>query len=273
MAPLTFDLAGSVALVAGGTSGIGLAIAEALLGAGARVAVGSRKPEKVAAAADALGKVRGPQHVHSIALDVADPSSMEGALESCAGKFGRVDILVNSAGVNLKKPTLEITDPEHRFIMEVNYFGPFRACCAFAQRCRTQPPPDPATGGYSIINVCSVTSYLGLVEVTPYSNSKAALLGLTRQLAVEWPSLYGIRVNAIAPGFVPAQQNRKILHGDRARRILEHTPMERFGQPQEIAGAAVYLASPAGRFVNGACIHVDGGFMAQGISNSQPKAP
>jgi NAD(P)-dependent dehydrogenase (short-subunit alcohol dehydrogenase family) len=128
-------------------------------------------------------------------------------------------------------------------------------------------------GGFGgcIVNVCSVTSFLALSEVTTYAATKGALLALTRQLAVEWPRQYGIRVNAIAPGFIPAEQNRQILKsGDRGRRILENTPMQRFGSPEEIAAAVVYLASDAGRFVNGECINIDGGFMIHGVSDATP---
>ncbi len=272
MASLSFRLDGKVALVTGGTSGIGLAIAEALLDAGAKVAVGSRKPEKVAGALESLSKGRTVGTVLSTALDVAVPASFDAALAATVTHFGRVDVLVNCAGTNLKKPTLDVQDAEHRALMEINYFGPFHACQAFARQCAKQGEPAGDAGGYSIINICSVTSFMALSEVTTYADSKGALLALTRQLAVEWPRLYGIRVNAIAPGFVPADQNRQILKsGDRGRRILESTPMQRFATPDEMAGAAVFLASPAGRFVNGECIKVDGGFMINGVSDAVPK--
>jgi NAD(P)-dependent dehydrogenase (short-subunit alcohol dehydrogenase family) len=273
MESLHFDLSDKVALITGGTSGIGLAIAAAMLEHGARVLIGSRGSEKVARARDELADGRDATRIIATQLDVADPGSFDAAMAKCIERFGRVDILVNCAGANFKKPTLDVQEDEHRRLMDINYFGPFHACQAFARQCIAQGPPDPDRGGYSIVNICSVTSFRGLVEVTCYATSKGALLALTRQLAVEWPRLYGIRVNAIAPGFVPADQNREILRsGDRGRRILENTPMERFGTPQEIAGAAVYLCSPAGRFVNGTCIDVDGGFLSQGISEAQGKA-
>ncbi len=267
MTSLKFDLNGKVALVTGGTSGIGKAIAQAMLDQGCKVVVGSRKTEKVSSAQSELSAGRTPGSVVATQLDVAQRESVDAAMDLCAKTFGRVDILVNCAGTNLKKPTLEVSEQEHRDIFEINYFGPFYACQAFARRCIQQGPPDAAGGGYSIVNVCSVTSFMALSEVTTYATTKGALLALTRQLAVEWPRLYGIRVNAIAPGFVPADQNRQILKsGDRGRRILENTPLERFGCPEEIAGAVVYLCGPAGRFVNGACINVDGGFMIHGVS-------
>lgn len=272
MPPLSFDLAGKTALVTGGTSGIGLAIAQALLAAGANVVTGSRKSDKVAEAQNLLTAESGgapADRVLTCQLDVADRSSIDAALAAAVQRFGRVDILINNAGSNLKKPTIDVEEAEHKWLFDVNYFGPFYAAQAFARLCREQGPPDESSGGYSIVNVCSVTSFLALSEVTTYACTKGALLALTRQLAVEWPRLYGIRVNGIAPGFVPAEQNRKILEsGDRGRRILECTPMQRFGTTDEIAGAVVYLCSPAGRFVNGECINIDGGFMIHGVSDS-----
>ena len=273
METLGFGLDGKVALITGGTSGIGLAIAGAMLDHGARVLIGSRSAEKVADAGRALAAERDAANILAAQLDVADPRSVDAALARCIEQFGRVDILVNCAGANFKKPTLDVQEDEHRRLMDINYFGPFYACQAFARQCIAQGQVDAASGGYSIVNICSVTSFLGLVEVTCYATSKGALLALTRQLAVEWPRLYGIRVNAIAPGFVPADQNRQILKsGDRGRRILEGTPMQRFGTPEEIAGAAIYLCSPAGRFVNGTCIDVDGGFLTSGISEASGEA-
>ena len=272
MASLNFDLTGKVAIVTGGTGGLGLAIAEAMLDAGAKVAVGSRKPEKVAAALESLSAGRPEGSVLSTQLDVADRASVDAAIAKVVETFGRVDILVNNAGANLKKPTLDVEEAEHKQLFDINYFGPFYMAQAFARQCIAQGKPDEDAsggGGYSIVNVCSVTSFLALSEVTTYAATKGALLALTRQLAVEWPRLYGIRINAVAPGFVPAEQNRKILEsGDRGRRILECTPMQRFGTAEEIAGAAVFLVSPAARFINGECINVDGGFMIHGVSDS-----
>ncbi len=269
MPSLAFDLTGKNALVTGGTSGIGLAIAEAMLDAGAKVAVGSRKPEKVAGALEKLSEGRPNDAVLSTRLDVTDRESIDAAIGAAVESFGQLDVLVNCAGVNFKKPTLEVEEAEHRFLMDVNYFGAFHASQAFARHCDERGGADTDAGGESIVNVCSVTSFLALSEVSAYAASKGALLAMTRQLAVEWPRLYGIRVNAIAPGFIPADQNREILKsGDRGRRILECTPMERFGEPDEIAGAAVFLASPAGRFLNGECINIDGGFMIHGVSDA-----
>ena len=270
MASLSFDLSGKVALVTGGTSGIGKATAEGLLAAGASVVVGSRKADKVAAAQEDLSAAAGdPGRVVARHLDVTDRASVDDAVAACVESFGRIDILINCAGANLKKPSLDVEEEEHKWIFDVNYFGAFHAAQAFAKQCIKQGD-DSSNGGYSIVNICSVTSFLALSEVTTYAASKGALLALTRQLAVEWPRLYGIRVNAIAPGFVPADQNRQILKsGDRGRRILENLPMERFADPEEMAGAIVFLCSEAGRYMNGECINVDGGFMINGVSDAE----
>lgn len=274
MSSLKMDLNGKVALVTGGTSGIGKAIVEAMLDAGASVATGSRTPEKIDAARKDLSVGRDASKLLVTRMDVADPKSFEEALQATVKQFGRVDILVNNAGTNLKKPTVDVTDEEHRRLFDINYFGPFAASQAFCKQVMKQNEAAcglaPGSYGGVIVNTCSVTSFLALSEVTTYAASKGALLALTRQLAVEWPRKYGIRVNAIAPGFVPADQNRAILKsGDRGRRILENTPLERFGDPEEIAGAVVLLCSDAGRFINGECINIDGGFMIHGVSESK----
>lgn len=283
---VSFDLTGLTAIVTGGTSGIGQAIASALLEHGANVATGSRTPEKVEAAKATLAEGRDASKLLVGQLDVADPASYKALQTAAVERFGRVDILINNAGTNLKKPSVEVEDAEHRRLFDINYFGPFSASQAFCRQIAKQNEaavgsamPDDASQrigtegfGGSIVNVCSVTSFLALSEVTTYAATKGALLALTRQLAVEWPRQYGIRVNAIAPGFVPADQNRQILKsGARGRRILENTPMQRFGSAEEMAGAVVYLVSPAGRFVNGECINIDGGFMIHGVSDSEPR--
>jgi NAD(P)-dependent dehydrogenase (short-subunit alcohol dehydrogenase family) len=286
MASLSLTLSGKTVLVTGGTSGIGKGIAEALLDAEANVVIGSRKPENIAAAGKELSAGRDAEKLLAVQLDVAEPESFDAALAAAVEKYGRVDALINCAGTNLKKPTEEVTAEEHRRLFDINYFGPFHASQAFCRQVMKQneqavgaAAPEDATQrmdtagfGGVIVNVCSVTSFLALSEVTTYAGSKGALLALTRQLAVEWPQKYGIRVNAIAPGFVPAEQNREILKsGDRGRRILEATPLQRFGTPEEMAGAVVFLCSEAARFINGECINIDGGFMIHGVSDSVPR--
>lgn len=269
-----FSLDGKSALVTGGTSGIGLATACALLDAGANVLVGSSSDNKVDDARRCMEERSPTGEAVAARLDVTDRSSVDAAVERCVQHFGRLDILINCAGTNLKQPTLEVSEEDERRIMEVNFFGALYASKAAAKRMMQQAQEGEGEGGEGgtrggvIVNICSVTSFMGLSQVTAYACAKGALLALTRQLAVEWAP-HGIRTNAVAPGFIPADQNRRILEsGDRGRRILQSTPMQRFGTPDEIGGAVVYLCSEAGGFVNGACLNIDGGFMACGVGEA-----
>jgi len=260
-----FDLTGRVALITGGASGIGLAIGAALVKHGAKVVVGSRTPEKVEAAArqlDALGNVNGEDPAAAgVALDVASEASIEHAVRKTMDLFGGLHILVNSAGVMLKKPAFDLSAEEFNNLYNVHVTGSLRAAQAAGHLFREQHDG-------CIINLASISSFADLVGVAAYASAKNAILGLTRSLANEWAK-FGIRTNAIAPGFVPTDINRKMIEGtDRGRRILEHTPMARFGEGDEIAGAAVFLAAPAGKFVNGHTLVVDGGYLASGIGDS-----
>lgn len=260
-----FDLTGRVALVTGGTSGIGKAIAAALVQHGAKVVVGSRTRDKTrdaAAELDKLGTPDGETHALGVAFDVTDQASIDDAIKEAIDEFGWLDVLVNSAGVMCKKPTFELTAEEFNHLYDVHVTGALRASQAAGHVFREQHSG-------SIINIVSISSFVDLTQVTAYACAKNGLLGLTRSLANEWAK-YGIRTNAIAPGFIPTDINRKMIEGtDRGRRILEHTPMERFGTSDEIAGAAVYLASKAGAFVNGHTIVVDGGYLAAGIADAE----
>jgi len=266
-----FDLTGKVALVTGGASGIGKAIAQALAQHGANVAIGSRTLDKTAAAAHELNQVAGGDdnniRVTGIAIDVTQNAAVESAVRKTVDRFGRLDILVNSAGVMLRKPTFELDVEEFKKIYDTHVAGALRCSQAAGRMFREQHAG-------CIINLASISSFVDLVEVTSYACAKNAVLGLTRSLANEWAK-FGIRTNAIAPGFVPTDINKKMIENtDRGRRILEHTPMGRFGKADEIAGAAVYLASPAGAFVNGHTLVVDGGYLASGIGDAcAPWAP
>ena len=258
-----FSLSGQVALVTGGASGIGKAIAQAILEAGGRVWIGSRTEDKVKAAIVELRNVTEAEQgdVHGAGLDVTNDQSVEETTAKTVDAFGRIDILVNSAGIVIKKPTVELTLKEFNTVHESHVTGTFRCCKAVASTMMEQ-------GSGSIINIASISSFVDLVEVTAYAAAKSAILGLTRSLANEWAK-HGIRTNAIAPGFVPTDLNRKFLEEtDRGRRIIENTPMERFGTAEEIAGAAVFLSSPAASFVNGHTLVVDGGYLACGIGDS-----
>ncbi|MBI1336047.1 MAG: glucose 1-dehydrogenase [Phycisphaera sp.] len=260
-----FDLSGKVALVTGGASGIGKAIAKAMVLHGASVVVGSRTQDKVDAAAkelDALRDTSGEDPVAAgVALDVTSDASIDRAVRKAVDLFGRLDIVVNSAGHTLRKPTADFPIEEFNKLYDTHVAGSLRCAQAAYRLFREQHSG-------CIINIASITSFCDLPEVPGYSAAKSAVLGLTRSLANEWGK-FGIRANAIAPGFVPTDLNRKLIENtDRGRRVLERTPMGRFAVADEISGAAVFLASPAGGFVNGHTIVVDGGFLACGVCES-----
>lgn len=260
-----FDLTGRVALVSGGASGIGKAIAEAFLQQGARVLIGSRTADKVEGAVKELAAANPASgeeiRVGGVALDVTSSASVERAVRKSVDLFGRLDILVNSAGVMLRKPTFELSPEDFNRLYDTHVTGALRCAQAAGHLMREQHSG-------CIINLASISTFVDLIEVAAYASAKNAVLGLTRSLANEWAK-YGIRTNAIAPGFIPTELNRKMIEKtDRGRRILEHTPMGRFGTAQEIAGAAVYLASPAAGFVNGHTLVVDGGYLASGIGDA-----
>jgi NAD(P)-dependent dehydrogenase (short-subunit alcohol dehydrogenase family) len=256
MAFTGFDLTGKIALVTGGTSGLGRAIAVGLAHAGATVVVGSREEAKVA---DTVQELNGYSAGHGgMQLDVAEAASIQSAFERVLRDHGRVDILVNAAGTIQKKDPLEVTLEEFERVIRVNLTGTFLCCQAAGRAMKAQ-------GGGAIINIASLSSYVGLSEVTAYGASKAAVAQLTQGLANDW-ARFGIRVNAIAPGVFPTALNRPLLEGTpRGAFFLAHTPMGRFGDAPEIAGAAVYLASPAASYTTGEVLVVDGGFLARGV--------
>lgn len=260
-----FDVTHKVVLITGGASGIGKAIAAAFVQSGAKVVVGSRTLEKVEGAVAELnaidaGKSDSPV-ASGVALDVTCNNSVERAVNKTMTLYGGLDCIVNSAGIMIKKPTIELTAEEFNLVHETHVTGTLRVCQAAEKIFREQHSG-------SIINLASISSFVDLTQVTAYAAAKNAILGLTRSLANEWAK-HGIRTNAIAPGFVPTDINRKMIEGtDRGRRILEHTPMGRFGSGEEIAGAAVFLASPAARFINGHTLVIDGGYLASGIGDS-----
>jgi NAD(P)-dependent dehydrogenase (short-subunit alcohol dehydrogenase family) len=257
MAYSKLDLTGRVAVVIGGTSGIGRAIAHGLAEAGADVVPTSRRTEQVdMAAAEIESFSRRSLRVTS---DVSDKASLENLLAETVSAFGKVDILVNSAGRTKREPTLDLAEETWNEIMETNLTGTLRACQVFGRHM--------VDNGYGrIVNIASLSTFVALYEVAAYAASKAAVASLTKSLAVEWAKR-GVNVNAIAPGVFRTALNQKLLdESDRGREFLTRTPMGRFGQVEELAGAAVFLASDAASFVTGEVLVVDGGFLASGVN-------
>ncbi len=246
------DLANKTAVVIGGTSGIGLALAKGLATAGADVVATGRRAELVRSATQEI-KVLGRRSIE-ITCDVTDESSLKELLDTTCSTLGGVQILVNCAGKTKRTPTLEVSDAEWNGILETNLNGTLRACRLIGRHMIER--------GYGrIINIASLSSFVALYEVAAYSASKAAVASFTKSLAIEGAS-YGVCVNAIAPGVFRTELNSALLDGtERGREFLVRTPMKRFGKLEELVGAAVFLASDAASLVV-----VDGGFLASGVN-------
>lgn len=251
------ELDGKVAVVIGGTSGIGRAIAHGLAEAGADVVSSSRRieeVEKTAAEIEGIGR-----QTLRLTSDVSSRESLQNLLDETVKTFGKVDILVNSAGRTKRAPTLDFDEQDWNDILETNLTGTLRACQIFGRHF--------LENGYGkIINIASLSTFVALYEVAAYSASKAAVASLTKSLAIEWASR-GVNVNAIAPGVFRTALNEKLLdETERGREFLLRTPLRRFGRVEELAGAAVFLASDAASFIAGEVLVVDGGFLASGVN-------
>jgi len=251
------DLTSKTAVVIGGTSGIGRALALGLAQAGATVVPTGRREELVRSAAREI-EAQGRKSL-ALACDVGNRPSLERLQEAVSKEFGHVDILINSAGTTKKTPTLDVSEEEWSQIFETNLTGMLRACQVFGRGMI-------ARNSGRIINIASLASSRGFFQVAAYAASKAGVVSLTQTLAVEWAK-HGVCVNAIAPGVFRTDLNKALLDGTpRGQEFLLRTPMGRFGNIAELVGAAIFLASDAASFVTGQVLAVDGGFLASGVN-------
>lgn len=251
------DLDGRVAVVVGATSGLGRAMAIGLAEAGADVVPTGRRADRLDEACDAIEALG--RKTFRQTTDVSERASIDTFRDAVLERFGRIDILLNAAGRTIRKPTHELSEEEWDGVLDTNLNGIFRCCQSFFE-------PLKASGRGRVINIASLTSYVGFLEVAAYSASKSAVFSLTQSLGAEWAP-HGICVNAIAPGVFKTELNQDLLENtERGRELKQRTPMKRFGQAEELVGAAILLASDGASFITGQCIPVDGGFLCSGVN-------
>ena len=257
MGSARFDLAGKCAVVIGGTSGLGKAIALGLAEAGADVVAASRRQEETQQVAQQIGALG--RRALPVTVNIRDRASIESLQRQVLDAFGKVDILVNAAGITHKAPTLECSEDDWNSVLDVNLNGTWRSCQIFGNTMVGQ-------GFGKILNIASLTTFVGFNQVAAYAVSKAGVGALTKTLAIELAP-HKICVNAIAPGIFPTALNAElILHTGRGRELKMRTPMKRFGEMDEIVGGAIYLVSDAASFVTGEILVIDGGFLASGVN-------
>ena len=250
-----FDLTGRTALVTGSSQGLGLAMARGLAQAGATIVLNGRDEKKLAATAEALRVEIARSRVGTAAFDVGNGAAAAAAVEKIEAEFAPIDILVNNAGIQRRAPLAEMTEAQWREVLDTNLTSAFLVARAVA-------PRMIARKAGKIINICSVMSEVSRPTIANYAAAKGGLKMLTRAMAVEWAK-HGVQANAIAPGYFATELNRALIENVEFNKwICGRTPAGRWGQPEELAGAAIFLASRASDFVNGQMLAIDGGLLA-----------